>query len=463
MLRLTLALSFLSVFAVSCRESSAVPADPHLRHAEELLARYVAIDTSGISQGYRAAANLLASELRAAGIEPQVLTPGGADFPIVYARLKAAEPKQGALILMHHMDVVGVDASQWSVPPYSARRANGYLWGRGAIDDKSLGIAHLEAFLDLHRTAAPLVRDVVFLAVPDEEKGGRHGAAALVRERSDLFSGRDVVLTEGGSTDTKVDTVSIWSIDVAQKVPLWVRVTTRGSGGHGATSSHSASQVLMEILADLQEELPLRHEMEEEVARMIASRARAYGGSKRRLMSQPHQSWRAGTLFDAVGSGESAVLRDTMIVTTLRAGTAVNVVPSNAYAEIDLRLLRSTDIAATIQHMRTIVGDRGSVDVLLQGEAAPSSPIEHPLYQILERELPLAEAGSIVVPSVSPATTDARYFRRAGIASYGFSPFKVNFYDADGIHGTDERIRISFFHDGVRVMRRVVRAYCVAE
>lgn len=462
MLRICVVLTSVSLLIAGCRESTAVPADPHLQRAEELFARYVSIDSSGSAQGYAAAAALLRDELRANGIEPQILTPGGAEFPIVYARLESGTADSGALILLHHMDVVAADTAQWSVPPFSGRRANGYLWGRGAIDDKSLGIAHLEAFLDLHRTRATLMRDVVFLAVPDEERGGMRGVGALLASNPAMFTPRDVVLTEGGSTDTTVDEVSIWSIDVAQKVPLWIRIVTRSRGGHGATSSGSASESLVDVLADLQQQMPLRRELDPEVARMIASRSRAFGGTKRLRMSQPAGSWRDGTLLEVLGSAERSVLTDSMVVTSLRAGYAVNVVPSLAYAEIDLRLLRSTSVDDTIERMKEIAGDRAAIEVILSGRTAPASPVDHPFYRMLGQKLIAAEPDSIVVPVVSPATTDARFFRSAGIPAYGFSPFKINFYDAGGIHGADERIRLRFFHEGTRLMREIVRAYCVA-
>lgn len=196
---------------------------------------------------------------------------------------------------------------------------------------------------------------------------------------------------------------------------------------------------------------------------MIRSRSRAFGGRKAAVMREPRRHWNSGELAGTLGAGERAVLRDSLTVTTLRAGSVVNAAPSEAFAELDLRLLPDTDVDDVLTRVRRIIGERGTVEVLLQGTAAPPSPTEHELYQLLERALTAAERRSIVVPQVAAGTTDNRFLRDRGIPAYGFSPFKLNFYDFAGVHGVDERIRRNFFAEGVLLMREIVAAYCVAE
>lgn len=464
MRRVVPALLFLTLIG-ACRGSDAAPSDPRDARAEELLVRYIRANTSEPGGSYEAAVALLTGELRRAGIEPQVLAPAGAAGPTVYARLASGNASAPALLLLHHMDVVPAEAAAWSVPPFAGERRGGYIWGRGAVDVKSLGIAHLEAFADLARRRAPLRRDLVFLAVPGEERGGERGLALLLEKHPELFAGVGGVLGEGGRNDTHVDRVAVWSIDVQEKVPLWLRVHVRARGGHGAAvaDGESASERLIDVLSDLRRQLAFEPRLLPEVETMIRSRSRAFGGRKAAVMREPRRHWNSGELAGTLGAGERAVLRDSLTVTTLRAGSVVNAAPSEAFAELDLRLLPDTDVDDVLTRVRRIIGERGTVEVLLQGTAAPPSPTEHELYQLLERALTAAERRSIVVPQVAAGTTDNRFLRDRGIPAYGFSPFKLNFYDFAGVHGVDERIRRNFFAEGVRLMRQIVAAYCVAE
>src|SRR5205807_4413282 len=140
-------------------------------------------------------------------------------------------------------DVVPVVAAEWTKPPFSGLHDHGYIWGRGALDIKSLGIAELMAVLELKRRKLPLTRDVVYLAVPDEEGGGLHGAKALLDMHPELFANVGYVLNEGGTNETIVDKVTFWGIEVQEKVPLWLRLTFKGPPGHSAAPPDGGGSV----------------------------------------------------------------------------------------------------------------------------------------------------------------------------------------------------------------------------
>lgn len=457
-------LCLLAVLAVlgihSCSRSEAVERDPREAVTENLLTRYIQVNTSVPGGDYAPAVNLLVQALTEAGVEPQIIRCGDSALPSVYARIAGRRSGED-LLLLHHMDVVPADPLRWSVPPFSGEKKGGYIWGRGAIDDKSLGVAHLEAFLSVHRKGIAPERGLVFLAVPDEELGGRNGVGCLVAERSDLFKGVGAVLGEGGTVDTAVDRARVFWIEVHQKVPLWIRIRAVSRGGHGA-SADSASETLVQVLHQLKRELTLRSSLTPAAEQMFIAASAIHRGDRQRILRNPRQSFAAGVLDQAAGSWAHS-LRDSMTITTLRAGSVVNSAPAEAYAELDLRLLPDTDVENVLNSIRRIADADATVEVLLEGSPTPPSPVSHPIYSVLERALPAAEKGAIVVPSLIPGTTDSRYFRVRGIPAYGFSPFKVNYYDAAGVHGDDERIRIRFFHEGVALMRDVVARYSSGE
>src|SRR6202011_1641124 len=161
----------------------------------------------------------------------------------LYARLSSGSNEK-ALILLHHIDVVPAVAAEWTKPPFAGLRSNGYLWGRGALDIKSLGIAELLAFADLKRRKLPLVRDVIYLAVADEELGGTHGCRELLETHPELFANAGYVLNESGYNETIVDKVTFWGIEVQQKVPLFLRVHVKGPAGHSATPPENGGVLL---------------------------------------------------------------------------------------------------------------------------------------------------------------------------------------------------------------------------
>jgi acetylornithine deacetylase/succinyl-diaminopimelate desuccinylase-like protein len=454
-------LVLLLLTSFSCRNAEGVAQDPVEREAEEAFVAYLRIDTTNPPGNETSGATYLRDLLAKDGIEAKLV----GDDPkrqAVYARLKSDAPKsEKALVLLSHIDVVPADPALWRNPPFSGKREGGYIWGRGALDIKSFTIAQLMAFVDLKRRSATLRRDVIFLAVPDEELGGVLGAKKLLEQHPELFEGVGFVLNEGGSNETAVDKVLFWGIEVQQKIPLWLRITSEAAGGHGAAASAhgGATAKLVHALSAIDAiETPYR--LADVVARTaaISASVRKDGGGQRvRALREPLD---VAYIEKELPPGYRALLRDTITITRLTAGSAVNVVPSRAVAEVDVRLLPGSDRDAMLARVREAVGQNATVDVILAGEPTPESPASGELYDALSRVFRASAPGSTVGPLVSPGTTDSRYFRARGIIAYGIAPFKVNYYDADGVHGNDEKIRTRFFSEGVGVMRKIVREFC---
>lgn len=456
---LALAAILLVSASLRCRRAEGVARDPLAVEAEEALVAYLRIDTSNPPGNETAGASFLRDLLARNGITARLIG-GDPKRQGVYARLEA-NPKtnEKALILLSHIDVVPAEAAAWTQPPFGGVRQGGYLWGRGALDMKSLAIAELMAFIDLERRGAKLKRDVIFLAVPDEELGGERGAKLVLDNYPELFADAGFAINEGGVNETAVDRVLYWGIEVHQKVPLWIRLTAEAAGGHGAgpPEGGGAPVKLVRALSAI-DALETTYRLTPSVARSAAAAASVRSGvhaERLRRVREPLDINKVPPRF-------RGLLHDTIAITRLNAGYAVNAMPTKAIAEIDIRLLPGSDTAPMVDRIRQAVGENAIVEVMHAGQPSPESPASGELYDAIAAAMRASEPGSSVGPVVSGGATDSRYLRARGITTYGVLPFKLNYYDADTIHSTDERIRAKFFEEGVLLMRAIVRNFCEA-
>lgn len=452
---------FLVSASLHCRRVEGVQRDPLAVEAEEALVSFLRINTANPPGNETAGAVFLRDHLARAGIAARLL----GDDPKrqgVYARLESGTNEK-ALLLLSHIDVVPADAPGWTQPPFGGVRSGGYIWGRGAIDVKSLTIAELFAMIDLKRRGAKLKRDVVFLAVPDEERGGVHGAKAFLDRYPDLFTNVGWAINEGGENATAVDRTVSWGIEVHQKVPLWLRVTAESSGGHGAgpPEGGGAPAKLVRALAAI-DALETPYRLTPSVARALAAMAEARGGEVGRRLRLVREPLDVARIERDVPPAVRNLLHDTITITTLSAGYAINAVPAKATAEIDIRLLPESDTAPMLARIREAVGKNATVEIIHAGTPSPESPTGGELYEAIAAAMRAHDPGSTVGPTITAGATDSRYFRARGITTYGILPFKINYYDLDSIHGADERIRARFFEDGVVLTRRIVRDFCEA-
>lgn len=449
--------AFVLVLALSAAGAAPAVATDDLPEAAHWLRDYVRIDTTNPPGGERAATAYLASILAAEGIESRTLvSPTGRAS--LYARLPGRDPG-GGLLLLHHVDVVPAGPG-WSVDPFAGEIRDGVLWGRGALDIKSLGISHLAAFVALHRLGSPPARDVVFLAAADEENGGGEGVAWLWRDHPALFDGIGVVLNEGGTNRAPRGEVVWWGVEIAQKRPLWLRVTATGRGGHGAGfNPHSAMHQLIRALDRLLARPP-EFRVSDPVRTYMSAVAPFEPRLTRELFLDPDRVVHDGGIHGPMMPGVAKLFLDSVQVTVVEGSDRINVVPATAVAEIDVRLLPDTDADAFLAEVTETLGDAVSVEVLVRSPPAPASPVDHEAFRIfaavLGREAP-------VVPAFISGFTDSRYFRQRGIPTYGFSPFVLGGELLRGIHGVDERIPLVELVRGVERMKHIVAAYAFSE
>lgn len=420
--------------------------------AVEWLREYVQIDTTNPPGNERAAAEFLSGILSSRGIAGRILeSPGGRAS--LYARLPAASEGDCGVVLMHHLDVVPA-GDDWRVEPFSGRRFEGKVWGRGALDVKGLGIAQLAAVIELQRAGGPRRCDVILLAVADEEAGGGEGTAWLLEAHPELFDGVAGVLNEGGSNRVLGDRVIWWGVEVVQKRPLWLRVSAHGRGGH-ASGLHfsSATHRLITGLARLLER-PLEFRFTDAARLYLGALAELEGGRAGDFLRQLEAGADPASL--EMAPGLPVYFLDTLQVTEIDNGSGSNVVSPEATAAIDIRLLPDTDSDAFLAEVREILGPDIEVEVVLEAPEAEASPTDHEIYQALRTTL---EIRAPVVPSFLTGTTDSRFFRQRGIPAYGFSPFAINAEDLRGIHGRDESLPVDAFLRGIETLKRFLETY----
>lgn len=440
----SLAVALSALFALAAPATALSP-------AARLLADYLRVDTSNPPGGERPAAELLAGRLREQGVATELyVSPGGRAS--LAARLPATRPGAPVVVLLHHLDVVPAGEG-WSGPAFAGEVRDGKLWGRGAIDAKSLGVAQLEAFLAA-RALPERRRELLLLAVADEEAGGAQGTRWLLERHPELFERVEAVLNEGGQCRAVLGRTLFWGIEVAQKRPLWLAIRATGRPGHAATVNlDSAAHRLIRALARAVE-APPRWRVSA-AARDYFRALAAFDPQARALAADLDAAIRPEGPTRALLPGMAGYFLDTFQVTRLEAGDRVNVIAAEASAKVDVRLLPDTDAAAWLAELRARLGPEVTVEVELDSPPVPSSPADTPLFAELARAL---GGGTPVVPAFIAGVTDSRHFRARGIAAYGVSPFALEYPDPGSVHGPDERIPLDVFDQGVDRMKRIVRA-----
>ncbi len=365
-----------------------------------------------------------------------------------------------ALILLHHMDVVPADARFWVVDPLSATIRDGMLYGRGALDTKTLGIFQLEAFLELHRAGRPLRRPVIFMATADEEAGGNFGVGWLVRNRPAWFQGAGLLLNEGGS-GSQSGNKQVFEIEVTQKVPLWLRLTAHGEPGHGSMPRvETAVTRLLRALDNLR-----RYQFEPRIVPAVESyfRGRAAAGigpfaDRIGNIRQAIDDTAFLTRLQAASPFLAALTRNTCSITRLEGSSKINVIPPEASAELDCRLLPDQDATRFITTLQGVLADTTIHVEKIMGFTAAVSTTDTDLYRTLERITQERFPAAAVLPSVQTGFTDSHFLRDLGIVCYGYSPIVIPASDESGVHGNNERISLENVRRGVLIMSEVLKA-----
>jgi acetylornithine deacetylase/succinyl-diaminopimelate desuccinylase-like protein len=455
------------VIAVAAPSESAGQARPIdwpavARETEQVLADYLRVNTTNPPGNELAGARFLKAILDREGIEAQILdtTELGAGRANLYARLRGNGSKK-AIALVHHIDVVPAAASYWSVEPYSGVVKDGYLWGRGAIDMKGQGIAHLMAMLAIKRSGMPLNRDIVYIANADEELGST-GGIVFVNRHPDLLRDVEFLITEGG--DNQIDSagkVQYFGVGVAEKRTFWQRLTVKGIPSHGSrpTPHNPVPRLVAALNRIASYETPLR--ATPGVEKFFRDIARLYPEPQRGWLSNVTVALRNPCAREWILSDVywNAILRNTITLTGLAGSDKTNVIPPEASAVIDIRLLPDQSDAEMLALLKSLAADTAVHFATL---LAPKTPLENPvdteLYRAIEKASAQAAPGAFVTTRMLTAATDRPTYRKLGIITYGLDPFRVPAAESQrGMHGNDERISVDNLGFGVRYVYEILK------
>jgi acetylornithine deacetylase/succinyl-diaminopimelate desuccinylase-like protein len=427
-----------------------------------VLADYLKINTTNPPGGELQTALFLQRLLAREGIEATILDTAElrpAGRANLYARLKGNGSKK-AIALVHHMDVVPADARYWSVDPFSGLVKDGYLWGRGALDMKGEGIIHLMALIAIKRSGVPLSRDIVFIANADEELGST-GAEVFVERHPDLLKDVEFLITEGGDNKFERGKLAYYGVGVAEKRTFWQQITVRGTPSHGSrpTKQNPVPRLVAALAKIAQYETPLH--VTPGVDKYFRDISRGYTGDQRRWLSDVKVALndpkaREWILADVYWN---AILRNTISLTGLQGSNKTNVIPAEASAVIDIRLLPDAEPQEMLATLQRIVGDTAVKWTSLLAPKAPlESPIATDLFRAIERAAHDRDPSAYVTTPMLTGATDRPVYRKLGFVTYGFDPFKVESADAQkGVHGNDERISVENVGFGVRFLYDILR------
>lgn len=428
--------------------------------AAQILSRAIRFHSVNPPGDERPLAEFLGDVLKKEGVEAEVVeTPSGASSAgraALWARVRGSGRRR-PVILHSHLDVVPANASEWVVPPFEGLVGGGYVVGRGALDAKGITVVQMLALLTIARRETPLDRDVILLATPDEETGGQQGAGYIVRERRSLLQDAEFLLTEGGGIlESEPPVPPVWGVAVTEKTPCWLRVVARGTPGHSSSEPHDAAVPRLIGALEKVRNFESDYRVVPEVARMFASLAPYARDEDRKQLSdlafwiEFDPTFRGRFLADR---GQNALVRNTVTITVLEGGTQTNVMPLEASAHLDARLLPGESCAEFRSEIVDVIGDpRIDVETLLAFDSGSTSPVDTELFRSIQRVAGRFDPGALVVPRAIAGFTDAHYFRALGITSYGFVPRWLPPRESLGIHGPNERVSIRNLERGAQAM-----------
>lgn len=428
-----------------------------------LLQQLLRFDTTNPPGNETPCVEYIAARLKHDGIDSTVLesAPGRGNL---VARLRG-DGTRAPLLLMGHVDVVPAEPAYWEHSPFSGDLADGIVWGRGATDMKNMVAMELMTFLLLKRSGVPLKRDVILMATADEETGGNMGAGWLAEHHPDLIRA-EYAINEGGATCIEMDGKSFFVCSTAEKGAA--RFTLRGHGEPGHASQPHPNNAILPLARALVRlmETPLPLKLTRTARAHVEALAREVNPDlSKTLLALLDPATHAQALA-ALPLGEptkrrlSASLHDTAVPTILRAGAKINVIPAEAAAQVDCRVLPGTTPEELEREVRAVVGDDVELEFQPMSPALESDPAS-PLFEIIGDTVAQHEKGGVVVPGLITGGTDAKRLQSLGVKVYGFVPTRYEGPAMSGLgHNHNERVSVDNLEFGTRILFDVVNRFC---
>lgn len=419
----------------------------------------IQLDTSQPEGNEILAANYIAEKLQQEGI-PYKIFESLAGRASIVARIEGNGSKK-PILLLGHTDVVTVEEEYWSYPPFSGKVSDGKVYGRGAADAKSIVAASLHVLIMLKRLNVKLDRDVIFLAVADEEGGGSLGITYMVEEQFKEIEA-EFGINEGGKgyIDPRTRKYTSFSIGTAEKTPRRARLIARGRAGHGSVPTRdNPVGVLSRAVAKLFE-TPLPMRLNQTTYTYFSRLADASGGKEAKVYREilkPKPGMDIQEKLRDINPSYFSIIRTSISPTIFQGGYQRNVIPSEAEAVLDIRSLPDEDPHALFESIRKIIADP-AIEILPMKVTRPShkpAPLDTEMFSVFEKVIGERHPKALVLPSMLTGATDSAQLRAAGIVTYGFGPGSFIGED-NGIHGNNEYLHLDAFNEYIRLLWQIV-------
>lgn len=432
----------------------------------QLLSELIQIDTTNPPGNERAAAEHLQTYFAQYGIECELLekAPGRTNL---IARLKGSRPGP-TLMLLSHTDVVpATHPENWRYPPFSGEIAEGFVWGRGALDMKSMTATEAVVFSLFKRLSLDFAGELLYVAVADEEMGGAYGAQFLAEEHPEKVQA-DYVLNEGGGMPLRLNGKTFYTVDTVEKGLWWVKVRVRGTAGHGSVPHDDnplvkSAQLIERIASHRFPKIvsPSVRAFFEKVGEAFGEGGRQLAGLLTAEGEEPEVSdlkrYLQGTPLNPYLV--NAFLRTTCSPTRIEAGLKENVIPDRCEFVLDFRYVPGYSREQVEETMRSLAEELNiPIEIeTIQHHKASESPADTDFYKIIE-ETVHEELGAEAVPYLLTGATDSRFFREIGAVAYGFYPLSTRMSLAERaqlIHNDNERIDLESLELSVRLLTKI--------
>jgi acetylornithine deacetylase/succinyl-diaminopimelate desuccinylase-like protein len=434
------------------------------------LSELIQIDTTNPPGNETKAANYIAQYLVKEGFSAEVIE-SAAGRGSVITRLKGTGEKPN-LLLLSHLDVVAANPQEWTVDPFAGTVKDGYVYGRGALDMKSMVAIEVVTLKLLKKNNIPTKGDVVLAATADEEKGGEEGAGYLLQHHREKIL-CPYILNEGGGLAIPQKNGNVFPVQAAEKGILWFKITAKGTPGHGSTPNMADSAILrmnnvINILGDYKPEtvfVPTLKEFLTEVARLNPALEQPFSN----LLNNPKQSDQG---LDELSKMDKALteeirprIKTTITPTIIHGGVKENIIPSECEAVFDCRVLPGQSVDETFETIKGMLRDVGIEKLsfkIIQMHDGSESTTQTPLYSAISSVLKDFEPNCGVTPSLATGGTDSRFFREMGSVCYGFHPIlpdEPNDKLEQRMHGIDERITVENLVFGTSMFYETVKRF----
>lgn len=361
------------------------------------------------------------------------------------------------LVLLSHVDVVTANPSQWTHHPFSGEIADGYIWGRGALDMKGMLVMELMALLLCKRSGVQPKRDIILVVAADEEAGASFGMEWLLKQDIPGIKEAEYVINEGGEGTIR-DGVPVYACQNGEKGILWVKMSVKGQPGHASMPSKDNAIAHMATILHRLNRYKRPLTLTETTRRFLLELAKKKG---LRLPEESNALDFSLKMFaNRYFKGErsvQAMLYNTISPTIIHAGEKANVLPEICEVTLDCRLLPGVTPENFLNDLKTFINDPEVTFEIIQAGLPTESPIDTDLFQIIREVVQNDDPSAVVVPYLSPGGTDSRYFRKEGITAYGFIPIIISEAELQRMHGIDERLSLENLERGTRILAEVVR------